>query len=200
MRHKILFLLEQELAASPVMLDGVCEDDETYVLESEKGHKFAADHYRKPRKRGGKASKRGLSSEQVCICASVNADRKCLAKSVNRATPSKAELERVFSDRILDDTVILCDGNKNYDVFEGRCTVAHVKHPNKVNGFHSFMNERLRTSRGVATKYQNRYNALFSEIYGTPENAVNRIIELVTSPSGTFLSNHIVESRNLLSL
>ncbi len=58
MRHKILFLVEQELAASPVMLEGVCEADETYVLENEKGRKFPANHHRKPRKRGGKASAR----------------------------------------------------------------------------------------------------------------------------------------------
>lgn len=200
MRHKILFLVEQELATSPVMLEGVCEADETYVLENEKGRKFPADHHRKPRKRGGKASKPGLSGEQVCICASVNGDSKCVAKSVNRAAPGKAELERVFSDRISDDTVILCDGSKNYDVFEDKCTVAHVKHPNKVNGFHSFIKERLRAARGVASKYQNRYNALFSEIYGTPENAVNRIFELMTSPSGALLSNHIVERQNLLTI
>ncbi len=141
-----------------------------------------------------------MSGEQICICASVNGDNKCMAKSVNRAAPSKAELERVFSDRLSDDTVILCDGSKNYDVFEDKCTVAHVKHPNKVNGFHSFIKERLRTARGVASKYQNRYNALFSEIYGTPENAVNRIFELMTSPSGALLSNHIVESQNLLTI
>ena len=200
MRHKILFLVEQELAASPVMMEGVCETDETYVLENEKGRKFAENHHRKPRKRGGKASKPGLSNEQVCICASVNGDSKCVAKSVNRAAPSKAELERVFNGRISDDTVILCDGSKNYDVFEDKCTVAHVKHPNKVNGFHSFIKDRLRSARGVATKYQNRYNALFAEIFGTPENAVNRIFELMTSPSGTLLSNHIVESQNLLTI
>ena len=200
MRHKIMFAVEQALLASPVGMDGVCEADETYVLESEKGRKFPENHHRKPRKRGGKASKRGLSNEQICICASVNGDSECVAVSVNRAAPSKVELEQVFGNRITDDTVILCDGSKNYDVFEGVCTVAHIKHPNKVNGFHSFIKERLRAARGVATIYQNRYNALFANIFGTQETAVDRIFDLMTSCNVSFSTNCDIETRNLLSI
>jgi len=200
MRHKIMYLVEQKLLASPVGMDGVCEADEAYVLESEKGRKFPENHHRKPRKRGGKASKRGLSGEQICICTSVNGSDECVALSVNRATPSKAELEQVFGNRISDDTVILCDGNSNYDVFEERCTVAHVKHPNKVNGFHSFIKERLRAARGVATIYQNRYNALFAEVFGAKEVAVDRIFELMTSCDRSFSSNSVVETKNLLTI
>ena len=36
MRHKILYCVEQSLIAQPTALIGVCETDETYVLESEK--------------------------------------------------------------------------------------------------------------------------------------------------------------------
>ena len=200
MRHKILYLLEQELMASPVSLSGVSEADETYVLESEKGRKFQENHHRSPRKRGGKASKPGLSNEQICICASVNADGECVAMTVNRAAPSKSELNQVFGERITDDTVILCDGSKNYDVFEDKCTVAHVKHPNKVNGFHSFIKERLREMRGVATIYQNRYNALFSLIYANQDSAVDKIFELITSCKDYFSSNNDIETQNLLTI
>ena len=48
-------------------LHGIVEADETYFLRSEKGNKNLT---RKPRKRGGKASKRGLSKEQVCVFVS----------------------------------------------------------------------------------------------------------------------------------
>ncbi len=200
MRHKILYAVEREMQASPVMLNGVCEADETYILESEKGREFPENYHRKPRKRGGKASKPGLSDEQVCICSGVNGDGHGMAVSVNRAAPSKTELVQVFGSRITDDTVILCDGSKNYDVFENSCTVAHVKHPNKVNGFHSFIKERIREARGVATIYQNRYNALFSLIFGAAETAVDRIFNLMTSASGGFACNSVVESENLLSI
>lgn len=200
MRHKILYCVEQELIASRVDLDGVCETDETYVLESVKGRKIPEDYHRTPRKHGAKASKRGLSNEQICICTSVNGDGECVALAVNRATPSKEELEQVFTERITDDTVILCDGNKNYDVFEDKCTVAHIKNPNKVNGFHSLIKERLRAARGVATIYQNRYNALFAKIFGNQESVVDKIFDLMTSCNDSFASIAEVQSHNLLAI
>jgi transposase-like protein len=200
MRHKILMRIEQELADSPIYLNGVCEADETYVLESEKGRKFPENHHRKPRKNGGRASKRGISNEQICVCTSINGDGKCVAVSVNRAMPSKAELVQVFESRITDDSVILCDGNKNYDVFEGKCTVAHLKNLDKINNFHSFIKERLRAARGVATTYLNRYNALFAKIFGSQETAVDKIYELMTACDDSVKSNDDVDGLMLLSI
>ena len=200
MRHKILTCIERTITAEPVVLSGVCELDETYVLESCKGRKIPEGYHRKPRKRGGKASKPGLSKEQICICAGVNGDGENIATTVNRAAPSRAEISQVFLERITDDTTILCDGSKNYDTFESVCTVAHVKHPNKVNGLHGFIKERLRSMRGIATIYQNRYNALFAEIYGDLEAAVNRIYELMISCNGSFSSIADVKTRNLCNV
>ena len=37
MRHKILFCIEQAILSNPIELEGVCEADETYVLENVKG-------------------------------------------------------------------------------------------------------------------------------------------------------------------
>jgi hypothetical protein len=200
MRHKILVCLENNLVASPVILEGVCELDETYVLESEKGRKFPENYHRSHRKRGGKASKRGISNEQICIQSAVTASGKCVAVTVNRATPSKEEISKVFAGRIAPDTTIICDGNENYEILADKCTVAHAKHPNKVNGFHSFQKERIRQMRGVATIYQNRYNALFAESYGDLDMAANRIFELMTTCNGAFFSNANVRSRNLCDI
>jgi transposase-like protein len=69
MRHKILYCLEQEQADSPKLPEGVCEADETYVLESVKGRKIPGGYHRKARKHGAKAQKRGLSEEYVCVRA-----------------------------------------------------------------------------------------------------------------------------------
>ena len=200
MRHKILTSLERYLSAEPIVLSGVCELDETYTLESLKGRKLPENYHREARKRGGKASKPGLSNEQICICAGVNSDGKSIAITVNRAAPSKAELVQVFAPRITDDTTILCDGSKNYDAFEDSCTVAHVKHPNKVNGFHSFIKERLRSMRGIATIYQNRYNALFAEVYGDLDASVDRIYRLMTSRNNSFLPIAEIKAQNLCNV
>jgi transposase-like protein len=200
MRHKILYCVEQAILAAPVVLDGVCEADETYVLESVKGRKIPGNYHRKPRKHGAKASKSGISDEYICLCTSVDNDNRCTASAVNRATPSKAEIEQVFGDKVTPDTVILCDGNKNYDVLERRCTVAHVKHPNKVNGFHGFIKERIRAARGVATLYLTRYAALFSQVFGDQDKVANKIFDMMTSRNGSFSTINTVKSQNLLTV
>ena len=48
-----------------ISLAGIAEADETYFLESQKGRRQGLS--RAPRKRGGKASKRGLSEEQIPV-------------------------------------------------------------------------------------------------------------------------------------
>ena len=65
-RHRFLAPVRQ----APNRLAGIVETDETFVLESRKGERKLD---RKPRRRGGKARKRGLSREQVPIL--VAADR-----------------------------------------------------------------------------------------------------------------------------
>jgi transposase-like protein len=200
MRHKILFCVEQGILRAPVKMEGVCEVDETYVLESMKGRKMPEDYHRKARKHGAKAGKPGLSDEYICVCTSVNNDNKCTASAVNRATPSKAEIVEVFSDTIVEDTVILCDGNANYDVLNEKCTVAHTQRINKVNGFHSFIKQRIRVARGVSTIYLNRYNALFAKIFGCHDSAVDKIYDMMTSRDHSFCSINQVKSLNLLNV
>ena len=200
MRHKILFCIEQAILATPVELEGVCEVDETYVLESVKGRKIPEDYHREPRKHGAKASKSGLSEEYVCVQTSVTGETKCTATAVNRATPSKDEIVEVFGDKIVEDTVILCDGNANYDVLNEQCTVAHTECINKVNGFHSFIKERIRAARGVSTIYLNRYNALFASIFNNHDYAVNEIYNLMTARNNSFNTIIDIKSQNLLNI
>jgi len=91
MRHKFLMALELYLSNDSIVLKEVAELDETYVLESFKGSKFGPDAKRKPRLHGEKASKRGLSDEQICICAGVQRQGATYASTVNRASPSSEE-------------------------------------------------------------------------------------------------------------
>ena len=93
MRHKILYCVEQAALRAPTKLEGTCETDETYILESFKGKKFPENFHRKPRKHGAKARKAGLSDEYICVCTSVTGAGKSLAQAANRAAPSKAEIQ-----------------------------------------------------------------------------------------------------------
>jgi len=201
MRHKILHTVEQAVLANPIMLEGTCEVDETYVLECEKGSKFTEFHHREPRK-NGRASGPGLSSEHVCICTSIDGDGKCIATAVNRATPSKEEIERVFGDRLEDDTLLLADGNKSYNTLKDRCIVVRTQSEDlvRINRFHSFIKERMAKYRGVATIYLNRYAALFSEIFGKSDAAVKKIYELMTARNGSFTTLEEIYGDGLLDI
>jgi transposase-like protein len=198
MRHKILYALEKLLKENPVALKGVCEADETYVLESVKGRKIPDGYHRKARKHGAVAAKRGISNEHICVCTSVTGDAKNVSVAVNRATPSKEEILAVFGGRVDENTVLLCDGNKSYNALEDKCTVAATKRVNKVNGFHSFIKQRLDTARGVATIYLNRYNALFSKVYAADAGVIDDIYALMTSQNGSFEPISHTQSANLL--
>jgi len=200
MRHKILYRIEQSLIETPTELNGTCETDETYVLESEKGRKFPENYHREPRKHGAKASKPGISNEYVCVCTSVSGAGENVAVSVNRASPDGQEILDVFGERVNENTVILCDGKQSYNVLDDKCTVAVTKRINKVNGFHSFIKERLESMRGVATIYLNRYNALFSKIYASNKSLVDDIFDLMTTRRGSFNTISHTQSENLLNI
>src|SRR5664279_6447425 len=64
-RHRFL----RAVSGGVVKLRGIVEADETFVLASRKGERNLD---RKPRKRGGKASKRGLSDELVPVLVAVD--------------------------------------------------------------------------------------------------------------------------------
>ena len=199
MRHKILNAIEQELLRSPVTLEGACEIDETYVLENDKGSEFTEFHHREPRK-NGKAAKRGLSEEQICICTAATSTGKIIATAVNRASPSKEEIEQVFAGRIEDDTLLLADGNKSYSVLKDRCIVIKTDEEDRtrINHFHSFIKERNRNARGFATKNLNRYAALFAQIFGNQEAACGKIFELLKNRNNSFASIADLKCKNLL--
>jgi transposase-like protein len=199
MRHKIINAIEQEYLSNPVTLEGACEVDETYLLECEKGSAFPEYYHREPRQ-NGKASKPGLSDEYICLCTSVTSTGKRIARAVNRATPSKDEIEQVFGNRIEDDTLLLVDGNKSYNTMKDRCIVIKTDEEDRIriNRFHSFIKERNSRARGFATKNLNRYAALFAHFFGNQDDAPTKVFELIKNRNKRFISIEGLRSHNLL--
>lgn len=196
MRHKFLLALSALLEEQCPCLQDVTEMDETYVLESYKGKQLPDSVCRKPRRHGAKAEKRGISSEYICICTGAQRKGSVIAGSVNRAKPSSQELLEVFSGHIAGDTLILCDGLKSYKALEAAegCIIKDVTSEttgrgfynlNTVNAFHSFIKRQYVFYRGVATKYLNRYNALFSAAYKCTEERLRQILSALLTVSGT---------------
>lgn len=206
MRHKILLAVQQLGDSDPIMLQNIAELDETYVLENRKGKKFEGNSSRAPRKRGSKASKRGLSAEQVCICTGVERNKgNAYAVTVNCAGPSKEKITEAFSDHIGDGTVLFTDGLKGYGILQDKvdCIVNGVSvddmkksktaNLNNVNSFHSFIKDRYRTYRGVASKYINRYNALFANGFRDRKKTIDEICTILLSPSTTDYHTSVAE-------
>jgi transposase-like protein len=162
-RHRFLAL---PAGRKPSHLHGIVEADETYFLESHKGERHLP---RPPRKRGGVAKKRGLSSEQIPVL--VVRDR---STATTDAVLAKADTEAVTAvlAPVLDADAVLCsDGNAIYRGFAERAHIAHTPvnlsagirvvdhafHIQNANAYHSRLKGWMVRFHGVATKYLPNY-------------------------------------------
>jgi len=198
-RHR--FLQAIKTAAAP--LCGIVEADETYVLESHKGSrawKQAEQGYpdavapeRKPRKRGGKASKRGLSNEQVAILMA--ADRTGTTVSSVLPAVNADAIEDVLSPVLNKDALLVTDGARIYPVCADKLGVSHEAlnlsagervrgdlHIQTVNSRHERLKTFLRRYRGIATKYLDSYLKWFHlvgiQLNPSPRTCLNAALGL----------------------
>jgi transposase-like protein len=167
-RHKILASLNEQ-QDDDEDFTGITESDETFFLRSEKGMEVGN---REPRKRGGRATKRGVSKDQVAVV--VTQDRK---SSIDISVASlgrigKDDLERVVGQRIKKGTTILCsDSHHSYKGFAKDCNVEFhpinisrnervrgVYHTQHVNATHNKLKKWIKNIFwGVSTKYLQQY-------------------------------------------
>ena len=193
MRHKVLMALQDLFENDPVLLSGIAEFDETFVLDCYKGSPVPESADRKARRHGAKAAKRGISSEYVAICTGIQRDGGAIAATVNRAKPSSEEIASIFCGHIADDTLVLTDGLRSYNALKALadCTVIDVTrekskglfHLNTVNSLHSYIKETYNHYRGVAAKYINRYNALFSIAFRCADSLKNTLFASLCTAS-----------------
>ncbi|MDC0827339.1 MULTISPECIES: IS1595 family transposase [Bacillota] len=152
----------------PYVLSEQIEIDEKYVQKSHKGVSIPSA---KPRKRGEAASKRGISNEKVCIITAVQRLGKAVARTFNMAKPTSEDCLK-FGQHIEENSYAWTDGLESYTrmLQEKQCKRTILKsykeydtvnHLNNVNSFHNEIEKQYEIYRGVASKYINRYNALF---------------------------------------
>ena len=148
-------------ARAPDRLAGIVEADETFVLESRKGE-------RKPRRRGGKARKRGLSREQVPIL--VAADRGGATLSHTLPALNADSVKDVLEPILAPDALLVSDANRCHPPVAAALDIPHesinasagervrgAPHIQMVNSRHSQIKGFLRGFRGIATKYLHSY-------------------------------------------
>ncbi len=157
---------------NPIKLTGIVEADETYVLESRKGERNLG---RKARRRGGKASKRGLSDEPVPVL--VAADRTGMTVSAVLPAVNADTLREVIAPVVDEDIVLVSDGHRAYPPCAAAMGVRHEAlnlsggervrdafHIQTVNNRHSQLKDFLRRHRGIATKCLDNYLRWFRRV------------------------------------
>lgn len=163
-RHRFLALPNERKAASLV---GIAEADETFFLESFKGKKHGMT--RAPHKRGSKATKRGLSDEQipVLICR----DRTGSTSDFVLEKADKAHISAVLKPLLASDTVLCTDSGKALGAAAREIGITHrpvnlaagirvvhkVFHVQNVNAYDSRLKQWMARFHGVATHYLANY-------------------------------------------
>ena len=185
-RHRFL----EAVQTGAEKLRGIVEADETFVLSSRKGWRAwkkikdggtAADPPdRKPRRRGGKAAKRGLSHELVPVL--VAADRSGATFTAVLPAVSAAAFTAALKPVIGTDALLVTDGCTSYPVCAAALGLTQEilnqsagergrgeLHIQNVNNRHSRLKDFLRARRGIATQYLASYLRWFQLIALRPD-------------------------------
>lgn len=172
-RHKLLNALYN---IKQNQLKEEIEADETYILESNKGQKdIVAQYGRKPRKRGGKASKRGISNEQVCILVATDNQNNTVFEIAGKGRLTQKAVFQILGNKIrkqrINRAIFVTDKHPSYLEFVEQKKLIHQRVDAKkkefvndggfsisrVNAIHSRLKRWLTKFNGVATKYLQNY-------------------------------------------
>jgi len=163
-RHRFLGLAKDD---RPAKLEGIAEADEMYVLESHKGSRSLQ---RPPRRRGGKATKRGISREQMCILVARDRSGQTIDAVTGKGALTKQHLIDHLGARLQADVLLVTDSHAAYPAFAREQGISHeavnpgagvrtcgALHIQNVNAYHSRMRAWLLPFRGVASRYLSHY-------------------------------------------
>jgi len=152
----------------PLILGTIVEADETYLLESQKGSR---EMNRPPRKHGGKARRRGISSELDCLLVARDRTGQTLDFHTGRGPVSAVHLQACLGKVLPPNGLLISDGAMAYCRFAKDAGIRHeclnVRagerargdiHIQNVNGWHARFKGWLVRFRGVASKYLAHYS------------------------------------------
>jgi transposase-like protein len=168
-RHKLLAALRQ---LTPENFAGILETDETYLLYSQKGVRNLP---RPGRKRGDKATTRGISREQACILVARDRQRHTRLNVACRGQMSRAKAKEILGAALSEVTTICSDKTAAFRALAKEQKLEHViltgvrrervkggiYHIQNANALHSRFKTWVRRFNGVATKYLDHYLAWF---------------------------------------
>lgn len=170
-RHRFLAAPREVKAGH---LTGVVEADEAYVLRSYKGQRrrLLAERSRSPRRRGGRAAKRGLSDEQIPVLVVRN--RAGQTTDFVLESANKPGLLAVLPAAMAVDAVLCTDGSAMLASAARHLGIEHhglntlrgerkrgAWHIQNVNAYHSRFKGWMARFKGVATSYLPNYLGWF---------------------------------------
>ncbi len=158
-------MLQIPLKTKADHLEGIVEFDETYFLESHKGERNLE---RKVRKRGGKASQRGVSSEQTAVL--IVRDRSGKTTDAVLEKSNQDTIAEVIISAVDRDALLCSDTKPVYKAFANAYHytletinlsknehVDGIVHVQNVNAYDSRLKSWMKRFHGVATKYLESY-------------------------------------------
>lgn len=189
-RHRFLALPDHVKSG---VFAGIVEADETCWLKSNKGQCAAIRALRRPaRRRGGRATQRGMTSEHDIVLVVRDRSGACTDQIVEAL--DTAHLAAVLQPLLARDAVLCTDGSAALAAAARHIGVEHHAinandrlpyigpwHINNVNGYHSRIKNWMNRFHGVASSYLHHYlgwfRALdrFSPVGGLQPNALLRM-------------------------
>jgi hypothetical protein len=171
-RHRFMAIAQE---SETQVLSGIVEADETFFLKSQKGEKHLN---RPPRKRGGKAKKRGLSKELVSVLVACDRSGHEAEYITGMGPLSCRWLQDNFKQHLDDQVIFISDSAKSFTAFSQREKIEHITinlsqgqkkkgvyHIQNVNAYHSVLKNWIKRFHGVATKYLDHYLAWCNELH-----------------------------------
>jgi len=164
-RHKILNALG---SLGFNQLQGIVESDETFFRESMKGSEII---HRKPKKRGEKDEKRGISNLKITVVVAQDRNGSVIARKAGTGRVKAEEIDTVIGEYIHPSALLCTDTATNYKKFAKIKGLQHetvnerqkqrvkkgIYHIQHVNNFHNRLKTWMERFQGVATKYLDNY-------------------------------------------
>jgi len=169
-RHRFLALPHHVKSGT---LAGIAEADQTCWLKSNKGQYAKRRELHRPaRRRGGRATQRGMTDEQDIVLVVRDRSGACTDQIVKAL--DTAHLAAVLQPVLAADAVLCTDGSAALAAAARHIGVEHHAinasiglrligpwHINNVNGYHSRLKNWMRRFNGVASSYLHHYLGWF---------------------------------------
>jgi len=180
-RHKVLSSVEE---VGKDKFKGITESDETFFLKSDKGSRTLE---RKPRRRGGKLGKKGLSKDHVAVIVTKGRTDGLDLTVATLGRIKKKDIKTAVGSRVDNKTVLCSDGHVSYKGFANDLQIEHhviradlkeyvknkkyhIQHINSLhNGVKKWIDNRF---WGVSTKYLQKYMNWYrmkEQLKGSPD-------------------------------